>query len=365
MPSAEVVGILAAIPRTPEGQPLNQFRGISLAHAATMAAMKTARAHIVVAINTVLPLDAPPEWIELIPAGAVVTGRDGRQWVNDRPDQVVAEFGIKGRSLPLDWEHATEIKSPKGERAPAAGHIEEVAQREGGSIWGRINWTPQGGEDVRTGAYRYISPVFAYDKNTARILGLISAGLVHEPNLGLKALNSVNIHEDKQMDLKKVYDALGLVDGANEDQILAAVNKLKADREVAINKATTPDLAKFVPRADHDQAVTRAVNAEQALLAERGKALNTEIDAEVKQALAAGKIAPASEEYYRAQCRKEGGLEEFRKFVGAAPKIVDGNALITGEPPAAKQAALSDSEKAVCKQMGVSEADYIKSKEAE
>ncbi len=327
--------------------------------------MKTARAHIVVAINAVLPLDAPPEWIELIPAGAIVKGRDGRQWVND-PDGVVADFSLKARSLPLDWEHATEIKSPKGERAPAAGHIEAVEQREGGAIWGRVNWTPQGGEDVRTGAYRYISPVFAYDKNTGRIVGLISAGLVHEPNLGLKALNSAhNNHEDKQMDLKQVYEALGLVDGANEDQILAAVNKLKADREVAINKATTPDLALFVPRADHDQAVARAVNAEKTLQEERGKALNAEIDVVVKQALAEGKIAPASEEYYRAQCRKEGGLEEFRKFVGAAPKIVDGSAIVTGEPPVAKKTSLSDGEKAVCKQMGISEEEYAKSKGGE
>lgn len=327
-----------------------------------MAAMKTARAHIVVAINAMLPLDAPPEWIELIPAGSVVTGRDGRQWVNDQPDRIVAEFAGRGRSLPLDWEHATEIKSPKGERAPAAGHIEAVEQREGGSIWGRINWTPQGGEDVRTGAYRYISPVFAYDKNTARILGLISAGLVHEPNLGLKALNSVNVQEEQQMDLSKIYAALGLLDGANEDQILAAVNKLKSDREVAVNKATTPDLEKFVPRADYDQVVARATNTEQALQAEKGKALNAEVDAVIKQALADGKIAPASEEYYRAQCRKEGGLDEFRKFIGSAPRIVDGNALITGAPPTAKATALTDNEKAVCKQMGISEEDYLKSK---
>ncbi|MBI2235391.1 MAG: hypothetical protein HYU60_00275 [Magnetospirillum sp.] len=327
--------------------------------------MKTARAHIVVAINAVLPLDAPPEWIELIPAGAIVTGRDGRQWVNDRPDQVVGEFGRKGRSLPLDWEHATEIKSPKGERAPAAGHIEAVEQREGGAIWGKINWTPQGADDVRTGAYRYISPVFAYDKNTARIVGLISAGLVHEPNLGLKALNSSNHQEEQQMDLAKIYAALGLVDGANEDQILAAVNKLKTDLGVAANKAATPDLERFVPRADYDQAVARATNAEQTLQAERGKAMNVEIDVVVKQALAEGKIAPASEEYYRAQCRKEGGLEEFRKFIGAAPKIVDGNAIVTGEPPAAKQTGLSDGEKAICKQMGITEADYIKSKGVE
>ncbi|MGE4526820.1 MAG: phage protease [Rhodospirillaceae bacterium] len=326
--------------------------------------MKTARAHIVVALNGELPLDAPPEWIELIPDGALVHGRDGREWVNDRPDDVVAHFAALGRSLVLDWEHASEIKSPKGERAPAAGHIEAIERRGGSAIWGRINWTPQGGEDVRTGAYRYLSPVILFDKLSARIVGLCSAGLVHEPNLGLKALN----HETNQpqpenpMDLTKIYAVLGLVDGANEDQILAAVNKLKTDLGVAANKAATPDLEKFVPRADYDQAVERAANAEKTLAAERETALTGEIDTAVQQALADGKIAPASEAYYRAQCKKEGGLAEFRKFLDAAPKIVGGAPAAAGGVPGTQAAALTDEEKAVCRQMDLDEEAYRKSK---
>lgn len=329
-----------------------------------MAAMQTARTHIVVALNAAqsLPLDAPPEWIELIPSGPAVRGRDGRAWLNDQPEGVVAHFAGLGRSLTIDWEHASEIKSPKGERAPAAGHVEAVEQRDGGAIWGRVNWTPQGGEDVRTGAYRYISPVLLYDKNSGRIVGLASAGLVHDPNLGLRALNS-HSQPEKPMDLTKIYEALGLVDGANEEQILSAVNKLKTDLGVAANKAETPDLAQFVPRADYDQVVARAANAEQTLKDAGAKALAAEIDAVIKIALADGKIAPASEDYYRAQCRKDGGIEEFRKFVAVAPKIVDGAPLAAGKPPTDK-GALTDAERAVCKQMGVSEDQYLKSKEA-
>jgi phage I-like protein len=326
--------------------------------------MSIERAHILVALNAALPLEAPPEWIELIPAGDVVEGRDGRRWINDQPDQVVDIFKNLNRSIVLDWEHASEVKAPKGDRAPAAGHIEELEHRGGGAVWGRMTWTPQGGEDVQTGAYRYVSPVLLYDKSTSRIVGIASAGLVHEPNLGLKALNSVNTQEDKQMDLKKIYDALGLVDGANEDQILAAVNKLKDERAKALNKADAPDLARFVPRADYDQAVARAANAEQVLKTERESRQGGEIDAVIAQALADGKIAPASEQYYRAQCKKDGGLDEFRTFVDAAPKIVDGTAIVPGGAPPTKTGTLSDAEKAVCRQMGLSEADYLKSKGA-
>ncbi|MFK0299268.1 hypothetical protein ACIQTU_08605 [Brevundimonas sp. NPDC090276] len=45
--------------------------------------------------------ESPPESVELIPAGVDVIGRDGRAW------------------------------------------IEELEVREGGSIWGKPNWTPR------------------------------------------------------------------------------------------------------------------------------------------------------------------------------------------------------------------------------
>jgi len=66
--------------------------------------------------------DGPPGWLLLVPAGRF-EGRDGRFWVNDRPDAIVAAFEAAGQPLPIDWEHATEIKAPAGDPAPAAGWI--------------------------------------------------------------------------------------------------------------------------------------------------------------------------------------------------------------------------------------------------
>lgn len=308
------------------------------------------------------PLDAAPEWVPLLPAGPVIRGEDGREWLLPDAQALIAEHQRRGRDLVLDWEHASERPH---ERSPAAAWIEALEVRADGTLWGRARWTPQGNADVRSGAYRYISPVFLFDKNTRRIMAIRGAGLVHEPNLPLKALNRAEPPESKHMDLSKVCAALGLVDGANEEQILGAVAKLKTDIETATNKAEKPDLEKYVPRADYDQVMQRATNAEQQLQTLKGQALAAEVDALIDQAQKDGKIAPASAEFYRATCKTADGLDQFKKFVAAAPKIVAPGGNGPAAPPPAADGKLSDEERAICRQMGLSEADFLKSKEAD
>ena len=68
-------------------------------------------------------------WLPLIPPG-VFGGNDGRTWNNSNPDAVVASFTKK---RPFDVEHATHIKGPKGEKAPAIGWILAL-QNIGGDV---------------------------------------------------------------------------------------------------------------------------------------------------------------------------------------------------------------------------------------
>ncbi len=60
------------------------------------------------ALNFELSSDGSlPQRIELIPAGPVVTGRDGRAWRNDNPQRIVDFMNNQGRDLVVDFEHAT------------------------------------------------------------------------------------------------------------------------------------------------------------------------------------------------------------------------------------------------------------------
>lgn len=280
-----------------------------------------------------------PEWIELIPAGEFA-GRDQRRFVNDQPDQVVAAFRAHKAALPVDIEHASELKATIGEAAPAQGWVEDMDVRAG-AVWGRIEWNDPGRALIANRQYRYYSPVLWCSKTSRQVAAVKSVALTNQPNLYIPALNRADhsTSTETAMDFSKFAIALGLVNAASESDILTAINSLKTDRETALNRAESPDANKFVPRATHELALNRATDAETKLAEIEKAALEKDIEAEINAALTAGKIAPANKDYYAEQCRAEGGLEKFRGFVKSAPKIVADPANLGKKPPGATSAS--------------------------
>ena len=136
-----------------------------------------------------LPDDVPPEWIELIPSGPHIIGADGRSWVNDAQDKIISAFNSRAHPMVIDWEHATEHRAPQGLDAPAAGWVDRLEVR-GGAIWGHVKeWTARARQQLTDRAYRFLSPVFLFERGSARIVSITSAALTNTPNLTLTALN--------------------------------------------------------------------------------------------------------------------------------------------------------------------------------
>lgn len=316
-----------------------------------------------IAINTMeIPTDQGPvpEWVQLIPAGAVI-GRDGRSWNNSQPDGIVAAFVVLARDLPIDIEHATELKGPRGNPAPAVGWIQELTVRNG-EIWGRAEWNEQGKSLVGERAYRYLSPVIVYDRASGRIVGVTSVGLTNQPNLRLPALNSEQGGDPTNKEdimLKALLAALALPETATEAEALAKITGLKSDLATAANRAENPSLEKFVPRADFDAALAKATNAEAALNAVKKDQLDAEIETVIGAALQEGKITPATADYHRAQCRQEGGLKLFADFCKAAP-VIAGDSGLSKKTIEGEGKALNAQEKEVCAALGIKEEDYLK-----
>ena len=310
-----------------------------------------------------------PLYVELLPAsesGEWIAGRDGRKWKLSSPAAVQDRFAERDMDLPIDIEHATEIKGAEGEPAPAMAWIKSLQIREGGSIWGLVEWNHEGEWLVESKQYRYLSPVFTYDKESGEILELLSAGLTNQPNLKLTALNRAQNQPEGNEDMalsKAMCQALGIAEDADEATALTAIEQLKTDKETALNRAESPSLEKFVPRADYDAAMNRATTAEQTL-ADRDQAdQDTKIEIAVNAAIEAGKIAPSSKEYHIAACRAEGGLEQFEQFVESAPVIAD-PAGLDGNPPNAG-VALNAEEKQAADLMGISHEEFAKAKKEE
>ncbi|MFV1934920.1 phage protease [Phaeobacter gallaeciensis] len=303
--------------------------------------------------------DSVPDWIQLTPPGPHLTGRDGRQWRLTNPDAVVAEFARNRADLPVDFEHATQVKGAKGDAAPAVGWIKELEARNG-AIWGRVEWNDAGRNSIASKGYRYVSPVFTFTKAAKEIRKMISAGLTNQPNLELAALNT----EDRQGGAdevlpmnKAILEALGLPENASDLDVVTAINKMKTDEATARNRAENPDSGKFIPRADYDLAMNKISAFETAEKERQDEAINTAVGA----AIEAGKIAPSSRDYHVAACRSEGGLEKFQQLVEASPVIAKKSDLDTKDP--GKNAiALSDEEMAACRALGMSETEFAEAK---
>ena len=301
-----------------------------------------------------------PRQLLLVPAGNF-GGLDGRTWHNPSPQAVIARTRQIGRDIPIDIEHATELKGPQGEPAPAQGWIRLADLKViEGAIWGSVQWNNTGQALLADKAYRYYSPAFLYD-NQGEVRSLKSVGLTNSQNLAaLPALNhqTQNLKEgaDDMSLPASVRQALGLGETANEADAVQAIGTLKQEHQLALNRAETPDPEQFVTKADYTLALNRANSAEDELKQRREAEISAEIDAAVK----AGKVAPASKDYHLAICQQAGGLDKFRQFVAAAPVLV-GTEGVGGKKPEGdqQQSKLNADELAICRDLGLTEDEFL------
>jgi phage I-like protein len=320
-----------------------------------------------------------PSSIELIPAGALIRGRDGRRWKNGHPQKVVLNSTARLSRLVIDENHATDLSAPKGGSAPAMGWMTGLRTGEGGSIWADVEWTKRGEQAVLNREYSFISPVFLYDEQ-GEITVVLRAALTNSPNLQLPALNSErpeSINQEESMN-KELLAALGLSETATEAEILAAVQGLRS--KAALNaagpdkageqtgggsKAFAVDLAAYAPRADLKAMEARALAAEGQLAGLNAAKFKAEVEGVIDQAVKDRKIAPVSRAEYLALCATADQLENLKKVFATTPAIIGaGIQAPEGTPPAAGGgAALNAEETATYKAMGYTEEEIGKIRE--
>ena len=144
--------------------------------------------------------------------------------------------------------------------------------------------------------------------------------------------------------------ALEIPDASEEAVALNRIEALKADLATARNRADSPDLAKFIPRADYDAVLSRAANAEQKL-ADLEKAQRAQqIEAALERGLKAGQITPATVDYYRAMCQTQDGIAAFESFLAKAPPIISAASGLEGKT--IDPVALNAEQQAVTAQFG-------------
>lgn len=292
-----------------------------------------------------------PEAIQLLPAGEF-RGRDGRgPYLNDDPAGVLAEFERWGMPLLIDYHHQTQFASNKTGPVPAAGWGRALAERAG-EIWATVEWTPRAAEAIQQRELLYISPVFDYSKKTGRVLRVIGAALLNDPNLCLRAVAARDFPEESHVTTNRALcSMMSLAEESDDATIIATVQSMideatrakealarlaafvslsagaaweEISQAIEGRLAADPDPARYIPRAQFD-----AVAGELASL--QRTAHHARVDAAVTGAMQAGKIPPALENWARAYAGRDPA--GFDAYVAAAPVLAGGAATVKGPPP--------------------------------
>lgn len=344
------------------------------------------------------PGQAGQDEIQVFPAGEF-RASDGRpQDVNtwrmdgDIARALIERFSARQRRLVIDYEHQTLAAKTNGQPAPASGWMKSLEWREGKGVFALVDWTKRAKDHIDAEEYLYISPVFTYDKQ-GRPQDILHAALTNDPALdnmdavrlaAASALASGIAHggarpfpaqslKETPMDelLKALLALLNLPDDATEEQILASLNEYiaqakqdadqvaaltgeveKKGREVAALRSDVgnPDPTKWVPFA----ALT-ALKGQVVALENAGR--TREVGELVTAALSNGQLVPAMRDWATALGMKD--LAQLKEYLEKAPAIAALSGTQTGgRQPNGDPSQLTETEMAVCKNLGLDPAEF-------
>lgn len=322
--------------------------------------------------------------VRLIPAGSFDAPRGSMSGAGPwnltaaAAARIIAANAVRQADIPIDYEHQLLASSENGQAAPASGWIDprSLVYIDAGpepGLYGAVKWTARAAALIAADEYRYLSPVFPYDPQSGEPLDLLHVALTNFPAIdepiraALSARHAHTHHQETPVNevLKKLLAALGLPDTTAEADALAGVAALKAKADAATIEiaslkaggAAAPDPAKFVPIGIVQEMQTQ-------LAALSGRLVDDEAGRVIEQAIVAGKLVEGQRQW--AADLGKTNLAALKSYVATAPAIAALGGMQSGgkDPVAGGNASLSDAELAVCRAMGLSEADYIKSKEA-
>lgn len=335
----------------------------------------------------VFEIQAEGAAIQLFPAGAF-KARDGRpqdvaagHWYLDAQvaARLIARLAERATDLVIDYEHQTLNSADNGREAPAAGWFAGAALewRDGQGLFATgVDWTERAAGYIAAREYRYLSPVFTYDKRTGEVLDLLHVGLTNYPALDgmadLPALAAARFQladpadpsaqEKPRVNKEELIALLGLSSDASDEDIQTALTALKASADktqelqqaLAAAKAQPADPEKFVP-------VAVVESLKQDIAALKANQVAGEVEQLVQTGLEEGRLLPAQESWARELGKTN--LAALKGYLDKTPAI----AALKGQQTAGRQpqdnpAGLTDDELQAAALVGMTPEAFAKAK---
>lgn len=131
--------------------------------------------------------DEPPNAFRIFRAGVNTTTKGNFLFDAEAAASVMHEFKLHGADLMIDLNHDSldkEVRKARVDALDARGWcaLEVRETPEGPELWAcNVQWTPDGAERLRSKKQRYVSPVFADDPKTGRVLHVVNIALCAMP----------------------------------------------------------------------------------------------------------------------------------------------------------------------------------------
>lgn len=317
----------------------------------------------------------PPREFMLVKYGKNNYTKDGQRGEFDfKPEDasaVLADFAVRSKEGVIDYEHQT----LSGNKAPAAGWISKLEKTADGLKAVLNYWTDEAAGYLKTGAYKYFSPVFHFSRTGSSVTSLHSVALTNHPALhGIPALVADDLAGNEELDehminnktkgfkMEKLLAILGLAvafaDKADEDKtkaIFGEVEKLlkgKTDVEEFLKLHDSDSLDKITGKIQGMVPAADKLKLEDAL---------KERDAvsAVTVAMTDGKVTEAAKPWAIDFAKRE--PKAFSDWCIGAPRVVPDNKGTEQRQAAATEIkTFSDTEKKVLRNMGLTDEDINK-----
>lgn len=276
-----------------------------------------------------------------------------------------------GKMLAIDFDHRSFAEQGKQD-SRAAGWIHAM-DVEGDRVMASVKWTDDGRRALESLSYRFISPVFQ-SRPDGTVTLIEGAALVNNP--ALPQLRQVASKENDDMNpFETIAGKLGIAADkpdevtarvvallASETQLASIVTAAKvtgndATRQICARlTAEAPDPAKFVTKEAFDDVSTQLASLQKTVTGDK-------VAVVLERAREAGKLTPAMEPWATNLASKD--LGEFEAWEKTAPVVVAiGQRQLAGREPPAKTDALDDTERQVASQLGISEKDFLATRNA-
>lgn len=138
-----------------------------------------------------------------------IDGKVGEyKFAREDADNIVNEFKQRAKNLVFDFDHSSLKDDSRG--APANGWGQDVEARDDG-LYVLVEWLPDTANDIKSGKYKYLSPVMINDDDTGLPISLHSVALTNHPSLHNPpiALAANDLSNDKEVN--KFDDAMELL----------------------------------------------------------------------------------------------------------------------------------------------------------